>query len=150
MLNTQKLILICFLICLIAVTQTDANHHLRLSLQHKPNQEKIAFDPQIFANLTLKLNKISSGLKNFGNSTQCSAKISQLSAGIESGNLESIAFLDALGKPGPGVTTGNFLWLGNYDMCGVGALGNQTSGYMYKNCVVMATLKLGSFPLSLT
>ena len=143
----KKPMITCFLVCL-TVAQTVANHHLGLPLPYRPHLEKI--DPQIFTNLTLNLNKILSGLKNFGNSTQCSAKISQLSAGIESGNLESIAFLDALGKPGPGVTTGNFLWLGNYDMCGVGALGNQTSGYMYKNCVVMATLKLGSFPLSLT
>ena len=141
-------IITCLLISLTVTQAAASNHHLGLPLPYRPHLERI--DPQIFTNITLNLNKMISSLKNFGNSTQCSAKISQLSAGIEAGNLESIAFLDALGKPGPGVTTGNFLWLGNYDMCGEGALGNQTSGYKYKNCVVMATLKLGGFPLSLT
>ncbi|KAL5253216.1 hypothetical protein ACHWQZ_G013107 [Mnemiopsis leidyi] len=142
MFTARKWIFLIFLI-----SQTSANY---LPPLVPPNLKKV--NSQIFTNLTLNLNEILASLRlqKLGNSTECGAKISQLVTDIKTGNPESVAFLDALGKPGPGVTTGNFLLLGNYDMCGTGALGNQTSGNVYKNCVVMATLKLGSLPLSLT
>ena len=35
-------------------------------------------------------------------------------------------------------------------MCGTGALENEATGYKYDNCVVSASLAIGSYPLSLT
>ena len=109
----------------------------------------------MLANLTSHYSSIFSSFKGFGNlgnlgnQTQCNAKLSQLTSGLTSFNPESIAFIDALGKPGSGITTGNFLWLGNYEMCGTGALENETTGYKYENCVVSAPLTLGGYPLGL-
>ncbi|XP_063685950.1 O-acyltransferase like protein-like [Bolinopsis microptera] len=103
------------------------------------------------SNLTSNINTIFASFEGFGNATKCTAKLSQLTSGLASFNPESIAFIDALGKPGPGVTTGNFLLLGNYEMCGTGALENKATGYKYENCVVSAAFTLGGYrPLALT
>ena len=49
------------------------------------------------------------------------------------------AVFDAAGKPGPGLTQGNLLMMGGYDMCL--SIKNATSGY-YNFCYVGAPGKL--------
>ena len=112
----------------------------------------LALQRELLANFTANIGEMFSNFDfdGFGNETKCTAKLTELVEGIISGSLspESIAFLDALGKPGPGITLGNFLWLGNYEMCGKGAL--ATTENKYQNCVLTGTLYLGYYPLNLT
>ena len=140
------------LICLLMILQTltTANPwHLQLPVPSNIHNKQI-FQKAMSSNFTSNFNKIFASFEGFGNATKCAAKLSQLTSGVASFSPESIAFIDALGKPGPGVTTGNFLWLGNYEMCGTGALENEATGYKFDNCVVSASLALGGYPLALT
>ena len=140
------------LICLLMTLQTltSANPwHLQLPVPSNIHNKQI-FQKAMSSNFTSNFNNIFASFEGFGNATKCTAKLSQLTSGLASFNPESIAFIDALGKPGPGITTGNFLWLGNYEMCGTGALENEATGYKYDNCVVSASLTLGGYPLALT
>ena len=145
--------LLVSLVLFLAIVQTSGNPwHVQLTKQNSFLRpiDPDALQQPISSNFTSTINTILKSFDSFGNTTKCTAKISQLSKGLQTGNPESVAFLDALGKPGPGVTNGNFLWLGAYEMCGKGALGNITTGYIYENCVISATLNLGVYPLTLT
>ena len=136
------------LICLVVVVQTRSVSYPGHLQQPVPSNSTQTLLQAL--SLTSNLTNIFSSFEGFRTVTSCNAKLSQLTSGLSSSNPESIAFIDALGKPGSGVTTGNFLWLGNYEMCGTGALENEATGYRYGNCVVSAALTQGGNPLSLT
>ena len=138
------------LICLVFLDLTSANPwHLKLPIPlNIPNTEIL--QQAMSLNFTYNLNTILASFKGFGNATSCTSKLSKLTSSLVSINPESLAFIDALGKPGPGLTAGNFLWLGDYEMCGTGALENKSTGYSYKNCVVSAALTLGEYPFPFT
>ena len=57
---------------------------------------------------------------------------------------ESLAFIDAAGKPLAGITSGNLIWIGNYEMCQT--LRNITKKN-YRNCKVTASLSLAGVTL---
>ena len=57
---------------------------------------------------------------------------------------ESIGFLDAAGKPGSGIISGNLIWIGNYGTCET--LRDLTK-QNYRNCEVTATVSLAGVPL---
>ena len=57
---------------------------------------------------------------------------------------ESISFLDAAGKPAPGLTAGNLIWVGSYEMCD--SLRNLTKTN-YQNCKVTGLLSIGGVPI---
>ena len=152
----KRTLLICIILYQLEVHSTANPWHQQLPAQLPPDIPP-SIDQQIlqqmlFTNFTSNIGEIlsSSLLDGFGNATKCTAKLSNLIKSLETGNPESIAFLDALGKPGPGLTTGNLLWLGDYEMCGKGALGNMTTGNIYKNCAVSGAVVLGNFPFTLS
>ena len=57
---------------------------------------------------------------------------------------ESIGFMDAAGKPGPGIISGNLIWIGNYEMCET--LRNLTKEN-YRNCKVTASIAVAGVTL---
>ena len=155
--SQKRTILVClisFQACLHSTGNPWSQLHPVRPVPFKLNQQVnlLALQRQLLANLTENSGHILSNFdfEGFGNETKCTAKLTELVEGIISGSLsqESITFLDALGKPGPGITLGNFLWLGNYEMCGKGAL--ATAENKYQNCVLTGTLYLGCYPLNLT
>ena len=57
---------------------------------------------------------------------------------------ESLGFLDAAGKPGAGILSGNLMWIGNYELCQT--LRNLTKTN-YQNCKVTGSVVLAGVAL---